>query len=234
MRKIEPGQILVFSIFLALAAAAGIGTTWLLIGRAPLGDFRGVALTAASVVLVYGFGILLYRILLAIAPLREGEIPEGSQQEFVYHVYLLFYLMLFHPVMRSSLVPVPLLRLFYLALGARMGTNSYTGGIMFDPPFIRIGDNTLVGQTTLLVPHVIEGSRLAHYPIRIGSNVTIGAHAVVLSGVTIGDGAIVATGAVVAKGTRIGEGETWGGVPAHPIKRDVAGNPLGGLRTTDR
>ena len=34
-------------------------------------------------------------------------------------------------------------------------------------------------------------------PIRIGNDVWIGAHAVILSGVTIGDGAVVAAGAVV-------------------------------------
>ncbi len=66
---------------------------------------------------------------------------------------------------------------------------------------------------------MIEGSRLAHYPVRIGNNVTIGAHAVVLSDVTIGDDAIVATGAVVKKGTRIGPGEVWGGVPATLLDR---------------
>ena len=61
---------------------------------------------------------------------------------------------------------------------------------------------------------MIENEKLAHYPVRIGNNVTVGAHSVVLAGVTIGDGALVATGAVVKKGTRIGAGEVWGGVPA--------------------
>lgn len=234
MRKIELGQILLFLTLMAVAVAAGIATTWLLIGRVSLGDFRGVAMTTAAIVLIYVNAILVYRVFLAIAPLREGEIPEGSQQEFVYHVYLLFYLILFYPVMRSGLVPVPLMRLIYMALGAHMGTNSYTGGIMLDPPFVRIGHDTLVGQTTLLVPHVIEGRRLAHYPIRIGSNVTIGAHAVIMSGVTIGDGAIVATGAVVAKGTRIGDRETWGGVPAHLILREALGDAPGNMRAFDR
>ena len=57
-----------------------------------------------------------------------------------------------------------------------------------------------------------------HHSVRIGNNVTIGAHSVVLAGVTVGDGALVATGAVVKKGTRIGAGEIWGGVPAKLIK----------------
>jgi acetyltransferase-like isoleucine patch superfamily enzyme len=145
----------------------------------------------------------------------------GSQQEFIYHVYILFYLILFYPIMRSGFMPAPFMRGFYLALGTRLGTNTYSQGIIHDPPFVEIGANSVVGQYALLVPHVIEGSRLAHYPIRIGNNVTVGAHAVVLADVVIGDSAIVATGAIVTKGTRIAAGERWGGVPARRLAGDA-------------
>jgi acetyltransferase-like isoleucine patch superfamily enzyme len=60
---------------------------------------------------------------------------------------------------------------------------------------------------------------LAHYFVRIGNNVTIGAGSIVLSDVDIGDNAIVSTGAVVTKGTLIGANEIWGGVPARLIGR---------------
>jgi acetyltransferase-like isoleucine patch superfamily enzyme len=59
---------------------------------------------------------------------------------------------------------------------------------------------------------------LGHYLITIGDHVTIGAHAVVLSGVTIGDNSIVAANSLVVKGTRIGSGEIWGGSPARRLK----------------
>ena len=65
---------------------------------------------------------------------------------------------------------------------------------------------------------MIEGQRLAHYKIRIGNNVTIGASAIVLAGAQIGDDATVAIGAVVAKHSVIGPGEVWGGVPARMIR----------------
>lgn len=217
MRKINGAQIAVFFVFFALAVAAAAATTWVAFGRLPLGDFRGVLLSIAFVVLLYVYALLLFRLFLRLFPLRAGEIPPGSGQEFVYHVYLLFFLILFYPLMRSGFVPVPLMRLLFQALGARMGANTYSSGIILDPLFVELGDNTLVGQYALIVPHVIEGERLAHYPIRIGSNVTIGAGATVLSGVTIGDNAIVSTGAVVRKGTQIGAGEIWGGVPAKLI-----------------
>lgn len=217
MRKIAPAQILIFVLLLSLATTLAIATDWALLGSLPFGDFRGVVLSLAGVVLLYVYSILIYRVVLAVYPLHPGEIEIGSQQEFVYHVYILSYLILFYPIMRSGFMPTPLMRAFYLALGTRLGTNTYSQGIIHDPPFVEIGDNSVVGQSALLVPHVIEGSKLAHYAIRIGNNVTIGAHAVVLADVVIGDNAIVATGSIVTKGTRIGIGEIWGGMPARPL-----------------
>ena len=192
-------------------------TCYLLGAIVPEGDFRGVILTVLAIFSVYAYALVIYRVLLSIFPLHPGEIQAGSAQEFTYHVYLMVFLILFYPVMRSGLIPVPLMRLFYLALGAKLGDNTYSSGIILDPIFVTLGENTLVGQYALLVPHIIEGSKLGHYPIRVGNNVTIGAGAIVLSGVIIGDGAIVSTGAVVTKGTQIGSNEIWGGVPAKLI-----------------
>ena len=218
MRTITAGQIMVFLLLVALVLALGIGTTWLVLGKAPLGDFRGLALTLTCLIFFYAYAILAYRLFMAAFPLQAGDITEKSQQEFIYHVYVLFYLMLFYPIMRSGFMPAPLMRLFYLALGTRLGTNTYCQGIIHDPPFVEIGNNSTVGQYAILVPHVIEGVRLAHFPIHVGDGVTIGAHSSILSDVVIGDNAIVATGAVVTKGTRIGAGEIWGGVPAKRLK----------------
>ena len=227
MRKIGIAESLLFGTLFVIILAAAIATTVLLFGALPLGDFRGLVLVAATIVFGYLYSFLIYRLFLKIHPLREGEIMEKSKEEFGYHVYLLFYLILFYPLMRSGFMPVPLMRLVYLALGARLGANTYSSGIILDPPFIEIGSNSIVGQYALLVPHVIEGRRLAHYKIRVGNNVTVGAHAVVLSGVSIGDNAVVATGAIVPKGSVIGAGEIWGGVPARLLRKsaDAAGSP---------
>jgi acetyltransferase-like isoleucine patch superfamily enzyme len=218
MRVIRPSQVAVFLTLFCVALLMAIITIAFSLGRLPLGDFRGVTLLIAAVFLLYLYGIAVYRVFLHFAPLRAGEIAEESRQEFVYHVYVLFYLILFYPIMRSGFTPAPIMRLFYLALGARLGHNTYSQGILHDPPFIDIGANSVIGQDALLIPHVIEGHKLAHYPIRIGNNVTVGAHAVVLSDVIIGNDAIVATGAVVLKGTRIAAGEAWGGVPAKCLR----------------
>lgn len=217
MRKISPTQILVFLGLFALILGLAVATTTLVMDSVPTGDFRGIIVFGIGMLIFYFFSIVVYRVFLFFFPLQPGEVKEKSNQEFVYHVYILFYLLLFYPIMRSGFIPAPMMRIFYLALGARLGENTYSQGIIHDPSFVEIGKNSVVGQYAILVPHVIEGTRLAHYPIRIGNNVTIGAHASVLSDVEIGDGAIVATGAVVRKGTRIGPGEHWGGVPARRI-----------------
>jgi chloramphenicol O-acetyltransferase type B len=51
----------------------------------------------------------------------------------------------------------------------------------------------------------------------IGSDVWIGAEALIMPGVTIGDGAVIATRSVVTK--KIGPYEIWGGNPANFIKK---------------
>jgi acetyltransferase-like isoleucine patch superfamily enzyme len=110
------------------------------------------------------------------------------------------------------------MRLVYQALGTRMGANTYSAGVILDPPLTELGANCIIGHDAVLFSHAIEGRHFALSRIKAGDNVTIGATAVIMSGVSIGDGAIVSAGSVVLKDTRIGPGEIWGGVPAKRIK----------------
>jgi len=219
MRQISPAQIFSFIVLLFTILTLGIGTSWVLFGSLPLGDFRGVTLVAATVLFIYFWAFVFYRLFLTAMPLREGEIAEGSREEFAAQVNILFYLMLFNSLIRTHFLPVPLMRVVYLALGARLGRNTYSAGAILDPPLTYIGDNCIIGHDAVLFSHAIEGKRLSLAAIRIGNNVTIGATAVIMSGVTIGDGAIISAGAVVTKGTAIRPGEIWGGVPAKPLKQ---------------
>jgi hypothetical protein len=218
MRRITTAQIATFMLLFAAATGLAIWIAGRAAGLLPAGEWRGPIVAIVFVTTLYGGALLEFRALVALRPLPVGEIAEGSPDEFTYHVYLLFFLILFYPVMRAGALPVPLSRPLYLALGARLGTNTYSSGLLLDPPFVRLGSDCIVGQNALLVPHVIEGRRLAHHPIVIGDRVTVGAGAIVLSGVTIGDDAIVSSGAVVTKGTRIPAGEVWGGVPARRLR----------------
>jgi serine acetyltransferase len=226
MRKIRFGHMIVFLGLLSAAIGLSVLTTWGLLGKIFLGDFRGITLLFAGVFFLYAYGIMVYRSFLFFSPIGEGEVAEGSRQEFTYQVHALFNVILFHSITHTGILPIPLMRLFYQALGARLGRNTFSSGVIADPIFVEIGNDTTVGDMALLVPHVIEGRKLAHYRIRIGNNVTVGAGSRTMPGVTIGDNAIVAMGAVVPKGTVIGPGEIWGGVPARKIsmvKNELSG-----------
>ena len=218
MRAIKPGQVAFFMSLLVLILLLAVATTALLFGGLPLGDFRGVLLLLIGVLLTYLYAFVVYRVFLYAMPLREGEVAEHTRHELVANVNILFYLLLFNSLIRTHFIPVPLLRLVYLALGAELGANTYSAGVLLDPPLTRIGSNTIIGHDAVIFAHVIEGDRLELKAVVIGDTVTIGATAVVMAGVRIGDHAIVSAGAVVTKDTVIAAGEIWGGIPARRLK----------------
>jgi len=218
MRAINARQIGLFFLMLGLITALAVSTTALILGGLPLGDFRGVVLVAAGIVFFYLYAFAVYRLFLWCMPLREGDLAEGSREEFAAQVNILFYLLLFNSLIRTHFLPVPLMRLVYQALGTRMGANTYSAGVILDPPLTELGANCIIGHDAVLFSHAIEGRHFALARIKVGDHVTIGATAVLMSGVSIGDGAIVSAGAVVLKDTQIGAGEIWGGVPAKRIR----------------
>lgn len=228
MRKITPIQVVCFSVMLGVILLLGAGAGWVVMANLRLGPFEGLVIALTAVICSYLISFAVYRAFLLAMPLRLGQLASGSRAEFAAQVNILFYLMIFNSLIRTHFVPVPLMRLVYLALGARLGRDTYAAGALLDPPLTIIGERTIVGHDAVVFAHVIEGSRFELFTVRIGNDVTIGAHAVVMPDVDIGDGAIVSVGAVVTKGTRIGPGEVWGGVPARCLSRrslTVAANP---------
>jgi acetyltransferase-like isoleucine patch superfamily enzyme len=218
MRKITGQQISLFFLMFGAILSLGIGTAYGLLGILPLGSFRGVTIVIGAVVFVYLYAFAVYRLFLHLMPLREGDLAEGSREEFAAQVNSLFYLMLFNSLIRTHFLPAPLMRLVYQALGARMGDNTYSVGAILDPPLTEFGANCIIGHDAVLFCHAIEGAHFALSRIRVGDNVTIGATAVIMPGVQIGEGAIVSAGTVVLKDTVIGSGEVWGGVPARRLR----------------
>lgn len=227
MRKISTAQILVFAtlllsiLFLSSAAALSIANSL------PRGDFRGVITFTLALPVFYLIAFAVYRAFLLAMPLQEGDLAAGTKAEFSAQVNILFYLIFFNSLIRTHALPVPVMRLIYQALGARLGANTYSAGTLLDPPLTSLGDNCIVGHNAVVFAHAIEGAHMALSRVRIGHNVTIGAMAIVMAGVTIDDDAIVSAGAVVRKDTHIGPGEIWGGVPAKRIshRKDLAESP---------
>jgi len=89
---------------------------------------------------------------------------------------------------------------------------------------ISIGDDTLIAEYVTIrdQDHKVEIGKITANngfvtaPIHIGTNVWVGAKAVILKGVTIGDNSVIAAGAVVTKD--IPANVLAGGVPAKVIK----------------
>lgn len=222
MRPLRRSAIAAFLVLMAPVLALALATAgWCARSLTLPAELRGVAACLAALLGIYLYALVGHRLLLWAAPLREGVIAPGGGQEWRYQLYSLHYLFLFNSLIRCRVIPIPLMRLVYLALGARLGANSYSAGIIFDPSFVTIGANTLVGEASLLVPHVIEGGAIAHHRISIGNDVTIGACAVVLAGASIGHGALVAANSVVTKHSRIPAGETWAGTPARRVRAAI-------------
>lgn len=217
MRQISGRAIAQFSAMMALeVAGAWLGAVeW--IGPAVPAAYRGVTVVLLGVFLFYGLAIAGFGLLQRFAPVPSGPIPAGSAAERRAFVYMLHFILIFNPLIFGRFMPFPLLGLVLKALGAEMGRESYCAGLVMDPPFVRVGQNSIIGNDAMLIAHVIEGDELGYYPIQIGSNVTIGARAIIMAGVTIEDGAIVGVQSVVKKGTHIRRGETWVGTPARRL-----------------
>ena len=90
---------------------------------------------------------------------------------------------------------------------------------------LHVGSHVLIAPGCFITDHnhrhegsgLIDAQGTESRPVRIGNDVWLGAHAVVLPGVTIGDGAIVGAGAVVTRD--VPPQTVVVGVPAGPIRR---------------
>lgn len=102
----------------------------------------------------------------------------------------------------------------YRMFGAKIGPRSYSGGVIYDPHFVEIGADSLIGAKASLIPHFSQGQRLEHHKIKVGNRVTIGTMSVVLAGCHLEDGAILGALSLLPKNSRVGSNELWAGNPA--------------------
>jgi maltose O-acetyltransferase len=111
-----------------------------------------------------------------------------------------------------------------LHIGNGTYVNRYT---MFDASLsIRIGAQCMIGPFCYITDHdhgvgpaPFANQPLVEAPVRLGNNIWIGAHAVILKGVSIGDNAIVGAGAVVTR--NVESGERVIGVPGRVLRSSL-------------
>ena len=57
-------------------------------------------------------------------------------------------------------------------------------------------------------------------PVIVEDRATVGIGVTIMGDVHIGKGAVILAHSALLPGSRVGDGETWGGVPARPISRE--------------
>lgn len=181
----------------------------------------GFAFALASGYFVYGFCLVF------IMPaanfvirgyLKEWRGPYYSAESLKWFLHNgLTYLVRF--TFLEFITPSPLNILFYKMMGMKIGKGVVINSSWIsDPSLIELGDKVTVGGSVTIVGHYGQGGLLVVAPVKIGKGVTLGLKATIMGGVTIGDGAKILPHTVVLPKTEIPAGETWGGVPAGPIK----------------
>jgi acetyltransferase-like isoleucine patch superfamily enzyme len=164
-------------------------------------------------------------------------------ETFVYDLRVAVFHIVVNVFIGSSIVPSPLRRVLYRALGFKIGGASLSPHLMFKSNNVDIGDHVFInegcsfdnlecvtiGDHVHVGPQVMFGTS-SHQPgnsfVRAGavslaplvvcSGSWIGARAVLLPGVKVGEGCVVGAGAVVTRDCQ--PHGLYAGVPARRIR----------------
>jgi acetyltransferase-like isoleucine patch superfamily enzyme len=177
-----------WAFFHAVAIGLTLGIPWTL--------FRWRLL--AGLLLLYLIPPLAARILLWLAPIREGRIPIGRRDFFVWWALLnLQVIFCRFPALEEGLRLVPGLYGTWLRLwGARIGRLIYwaAGLRILDRSFLRIGDGVIFGAGVRLNPHVLVQNEKKEMEL-------------ILATVVLGDRALVGGYSLLTAGTEIAPDE---------------------------
>lgn len=131
----------------------------------------------------------------------------------------LFYLVRFTFLPFVTLTPFGVW--FLKAMGMKIGRHAFINTeYISDPQNITLGDDVTLGGSVRIFAHYAGHGNLVIAPVTIGHRATIGLATTVMGDVNVGADATVLAHSVLMPGSRVGEGETWGGVPAQRLTRD--------------
>jgi acetyltransferase-like isoleucine patch superfamily enzyme len=197
----------------AWAAVPGRGawTYWPLMGLTISASFFLTGFTLLVIVPVFN-AILPTR----VARFKGAYYTIAALPWFIHNA--LFYLVRFTFLPFVTLTPFGLW--FLKAMGMTIGRRAYINTeLISDPQLITLEDDVVIGGSATLFGHYGGGGYLVIEPVIIRKGATIGLRATVMGDVIVGAGATILPHSVLLPGSRVGDGETWGGVPARPIAR---------------
>jgi len=181
----------------------------------------------ASALLFYfallGWTLLTLKVIRLVFPIKEGVYSYGDNDLTCYiwnlHAFLCITNLSFHYI--NGILPPPLRKLFYAALGAKMGKGIISiGGRLVDPHLISIEESAMIGDDALLTPHAYARTTsdlLILGKIEIKRNAIVGAKSMILPGVTVGENSMINAMSLVPMNTKIPANQIWGGNPAVKI-----------------
>ncbi len=112
----------------------------------------------------------------------------------------------------------PMMRLFLIALGAKVGRDAVIGDHDSGAAdLVEIGAGASIGGKVQFANARVEGNAFIIGPVTVGADSYIGTSCVIEDGVVIGEGAEIGDLTAIASNTRVGAGEVWDGSPARRI-----------------
>jgi acetyltransferase-like isoleucine patch superfamily enzyme len=210
---------------LALAPALSVWHTALAWSASLPGIARYVAtgLALAASFFVFGFALLLivpvYNFVLPtrVRPFKGGYYTIHTVPWALHNV--LFYLVRYTFLPFVTLTPFGIW--FLRAMGMTIGRHAFVNTeLISDPRLITLGDDVTLGGSVRIFAHYGGGGNLVIAPVIIADRATVGIGVTIMGDVRIGKGAVILAHSALLPGSRVGEGETWGGVPARPIPRE--------------
>ncbi len=192
-------------------------------GLSPLLHWMILGFGLALCFFVFGFALLMvvpvYNWLLPtrVKPFKGGYYSLKSVPWFLHNG--LFYLVRFTFLPFVTLTPFGIW--FLKAMGMKLGRHAFINTeYISDPQLITLGDDVALGGSVRIFAHYGGHGNLIVAPVIIGDRATIGLAATVMGDVKIGSDATILAHSVLMPGSWVGQGETWGGVPAKPISKE--------------
>ncbi len=235
--------VVVLVLYLVIATVLGLALTpaawfWRVVAArgetlSPLGQSLVLSLGTATAFLIFGFGLLVvvpvFNLVLPtrVTPFKGGYYTLRAAPWLLHNA--LFYLVRYTFLPFVTLTPFGIW--FLKAMGMRIGRHAFINTeYISDPQLIRIGEDAALGGSVRIFAHYGGGGHLVVAPVVIGRRATLGVGATVMGDVEVGAGATVLPHSVLLPGSRVGEGETWGGVPARRITREEMEQYKQGIR----
>ncbi len=172
---------------------------------------------------VFGLALLVvvpvYNLVLPtrVRPFKAGYYTLAAVPWFIHNG--LFYLVRYTFLPFVTLTPFAIW--FLKAMGMKIGRHAFINTeYISDPQLITIGDDAALGGSVRIFAHYGGGGNLVVAPVTVGDRATLGLACCVMGDVVIGNDAVILPESVLLPGSRVGDGETWGGVPARKISRE--------------